>query len=168
MPQPTTRARPTSYPGYSETLPREPESAATARRLLRVALAVWGLHDLAEDGTLIVSELVSNAVQHARRESIRLTVDRPGTTRVCIGVVDFSKVPPAPKEYDAEDEGGRGLALVNELADRWGTELLPWGKRVWAECALEASECIPGSAGRDLEDIPGSNDSPGVERRRGP
>jgi anti-sigma regulatory factor (Ser/Thr protein kinase) len=135
MPQPTTRTRPTGYPGYSETLLREPESAATARSLVRVALAAWDLDALADDGALIVSELVSNTVQHARRESIRLTVDRPGVARVRIGVVDFSKVPPVPKEPDDEDEGGRGLALVNELADRWGTELLPWGKRVWAELA---------------------------------
>ncbi|MFC5957194.1 ATP-binding protein [Streptomyces pratens] len=133
MPQPATRARPTGCPGYSETLPCEPESAATARRLVRVALAVWGLDDLADDGALIVSELVSNAVRHARRESIRLTVDRPGAARVRIGVVDFSRVPPAVKEPDDEGEGGRGLVLVNELAVRWGTELLPWGKRVWAE-----------------------------------
>ncbi|UUN31561.1 ATP-binding protein [Streptomyces sp. FIT100] len=133
MPQPTTQARPTGCPGYSETLPREPESAAAARRLVRVALVVWGLDDLADDGALIVSELVSNAVRHARRESIRLTIDRPGAVQVCIGVVDFSKVPPAPRTSGDEDEGGRGLALVNELADRWGTELLPWGKRVWAE-----------------------------------
>ncbi|MEU1696581.1 ATP-binding protein [Streptomyces hirsutus] len=100
---------------------------------MRVALAVWGLDDLADDGALIVSELVSNAVRHARRGSIRLTVDRPGAARVCIGVVDFSKVPPVPKEPDDEDDGGRGLVLVNELAVHWGTELLPWDKRVWAE-----------------------------------
>ncbi|MET9559963.1 MULTISPECIES: ATP-binding protein [Streptomyces] len=133
MPQPTTRARPTGYPGYSETLPRQSGSAGTARRLVRVALAVWGLDDLADDGVLIVSELVSNAVQHARRESIRVSVDRPEAVRVCIGVVDFSKVPPAPRVPDGESEGGRGLALVAELADHWGSEPLPWGKRVWAE-----------------------------------
>ncbi|MBJ7905128.1 ATP-binding protein [Streptomyces sp. DSM 110735] len=39
MPQPTTRARPTGHPGYSETLPRDPKSAATARRLVRVAVS---------------------------------------------------------------------------------------------------------------------------------
>ncbi|WP_327678092.1 ATP-binding protein [Streptomyces sp. NBC_00467] len=133
MPQPTTRARPTGHPGYSETLPRKPESAATARSLVRVALAVWGLDDMAEDGALIVSELVSNAVQHARRESIRVVIDRPGAACVRIGVVDFSKLPPAPKEPDDEDEGGRGLALVAELAEDWGTDPLPWGKQVWAE-----------------------------------
>lgn len=129
----TATSRPTGHPGYSETLPREPESAATARRLVRTACAAWELEELTEDGALIVSELVSNAVQHARRESIRVVIDRPGAACVRIGVVDFSKVPPAPKEADDEDEGGRGLALLAELAENWGTDPLPWGKRVWAE-----------------------------------
>ncbi|MFE6194456.1 ATP-binding protein [Streptomyces sp. NPDC057838] len=133
MPQPTTRARRTGHPGYSETLPRQPESAAPARRLVRAACAVWRLDDLAEDGALIVSELVANAVQHARRESIRVAVDRPGAGRVRIGVVDFSKAPPVRKASGPEHEGGRGLALVTKLADAWGSEPLPWGKRVWAE-----------------------------------
>ncbi|MCC9742099.1 ATP-binding protein [Streptomyces sp. MNU89] len=133
MPQPTTRARRTGHPGYSETLPRQPESAAPARRLVRAACAAWRLDDLAEDGATIVSELVANAVQHARRDSIRVVVERPETARVRIGVVDFSKAPPVHKASGPEDEGGRGLALVSALAEDWGTEPLPWGKQVWAE-----------------------------------
>jgi len=125
--------RPTGHPGYSESLPREPESAATARRLVRVALAAWGLDDLADDGALIISELVSNAVQHARRESIRVVIDRLDEACVRLGVVDFSKVRPVRREPDPERESGRGLALVGELAETWGTEPLPWGKQVWAE-----------------------------------
>ncbi|CAM5480092.1 ATP-binding protein [Streptomyces hirsutus] len=100
--------------------------------MVRVALSVWGLDDLADDGALIISELVSNAVQHARRESIRVVIDRPGAARVRVGVVDFSKVLPS-RGPDPERESGRGLALVGELAKAWGTELLPWGNWVWAE-----------------------------------
>ncbi|GAA2045775.1 ATP-binding protein [Streptomyces cheonanensis] len=133
MPQPTSRARPTGHPGYSETLPREPESAATARRLVRISPSVWELAELAEDTALVISELVANAVQHARRESIRVTMERPETACVPAGVVDFSKAPPAPRAPDDESESGRGLALMAELAKNWGTEALPWGKRVWAE-----------------------------------
>ncbi|MGY1453751.1 ATP-binding protein [Streptomyces sp. SS8] len=133
MPQPTAQARKTGHPGYSETLPRRPESAASARRMIRAACAAWRLDDLAEDGALIVSELVSNAVQHARRNSIRVVIERPETARLRIGVVDFSKAPPVRKAPGPDDEGGRGLALMAALADRWGTEPLPWGKRVWAE-----------------------------------
>ncbi|MGA5318923.1 hypothetical protein ACPCIU_00645 [Streptomyces seoulensis] len=66
MPQPTTRARVTGFPGYSETLPRRPESAAVARRLVRAALAVWTLNELADNGALVVSELVSNAEEVGR------------------------------------------------------------------------------------------------------
>ncbi|MGW1605001.1 ATP-binding protein [Streptomyces eurythermus] len=133
MPEATTRTRGTGHPGYSETLPREPESAARARHLVRAALSAWNLSDLADDGALIVSELVTNAVQHTRRDSIRVVIDRPDRVRVRIGVVDFSKARPERKVPGLDDEGGRGLALVGELAEDWGTDPLPWGKRVWAE-----------------------------------
>ncbi|MFE5244864.1 MULTISPECIES: ATP-binding protein [unclassified Streptomyces] len=133
MPQPTTCARPTGYPGYSETLPRESESADDARRLVRVACAVWGLDELAEDGALIVSELVANAVQHARRESIRIVVDRPDAARVRVGVADLSRARPVEREADDNEEGGRGLRLVAALAADWGTDERRWGKIVWAD-----------------------------------
>lgn len=129
----TTTSRPAGHPGYSQSLPREPRSAATARRLVLAACAAWGLDELAEDGALIVSELVSNTVRHARCHSIRVTVIRPSASRVRIGVVDLSKVPPQLWAPSAEDENGRGLALVGALADDWGIDPLPWGKRVWAE-----------------------------------
>ncbi|MYR45530.1 ATP-binding protein [Streptomyces sp. SID5910] len=133
MPQPTTRTRRTGHPGYSETLPRRPESAATARRLLRTACAVWGLDALAEDGALIVSELVANAVQHARRESIRVVIDRLGAARVRVGVADFSRARPVKREADDDEEGGRGLRLVAALAADWGTDERRWGKIVWVD-----------------------------------
>ncbi|MFJ1996691.1 ATP-binding protein [Streptomyces asiaticus] len=130
---PLTIARPTGHPGYSETLPREPESAISARRLVRVALTAWRLEELAEVAALIASELVTNAVKHAQSNYIRVTVTRPEASRVRIGVVDKSKRHPVPRESSAEDESGRGLALVAALAEDWGTDPLPWGKRVWAE-----------------------------------
>jgi len=135
MPQRTTRERPNGCPRHSKTLPREPESAAIARRLVRAALADWGLESLADDGTVIVSELVTNAIQHARRESIRVTVEWADAECVRVGVVDFSQAPPVKRASALEDERGRGLALVDELAEAWGTQLLPWGKRVWADLA---------------------------------
>ncbi|MBM9618015.1 ATP-binding protein [Streptomyces zhihengii] len=135
MPRTTTRVRPTGPPGYSRTLRREPESAASARRLVRTALSAWGLADLADGAALIVSELVSNAVRHGRRESIRVFVERPGPSRVRVGVVDFSHRLPRRGECEARSEGGRGLAIVEALAENWGVERLSWGKRVWAELA---------------------------------
>ncbi|WP_299531140.1 ATP-binding protein [uncultured Streptomyces sp.] len=125
--------RPTGHPGYTETLPREPGSAGTARRLVRFALSVWGLEALADDGALIVTELVANSVQHARRDSIRVTVERPEADRVRVAVVDLSPRHPVRRHSGPEDESGRGLTLVECLAADWGSDPLPWGKQVWAD-----------------------------------
>lgn len=128
----TTTSRPTGHPGYSETLPREPESAATARRLVRDACAAWWLESLADDAALVVSELVANAVQHARRESIRVRVERTAPATVVVVVSDFDRRPPVPRAPHDEDEDGRGLALVEVLAADWGADQRRWGKVVWA------------------------------------
>ncbi|MEU6483674.1 ATP-binding protein [Streptomyces sp. NPDC046887] len=133
MPQLTIRACRVGHPGYSEKLPRQPESAAAARRLLRTACAVWALDDLAEDGTLIVSELVANAVRHARRESIRVVVERTAPRTVRVAVADFSHVRPELRTPKDDEEGGRGLALVAVMAADWGTDMRRWGKIVWAD-----------------------------------
>ncbi|MGW4298353.1 ATP-binding protein [Streptomyces sp. NPDC004376] len=129
----TTTPRPTGHPGYSETLPRQPESAAVARRLVRAACTAWGLRGTAENAVLVVSELVSNAVRHARRESIRVVVERTAPRTVRVAVADLSRTLPelcTPKE---DEEGGRGLALVAALAADWGTDERHWGKVVWAD-----------------------------------
>ncbi|MFG2812335.1 ATP-binding protein [Streptomyces sp. NPDC048410] len=133
MPQPTTRARPTGHPGYSETLPREPGSAGVTRRLVRTALTAWAMHDLADDAVLVASELVTNAVQHARRRSIRVVVERITPSMVRVAVADFS--PPLPEPCTPNDcgESGRGLVVVMALATNWGTDERRWGKVVWAE-----------------------------------
>ncbi|WP_019547756.1 ATP-binding protein [Streptomyces sulphureus] len=133
MPQPATRARQSGHPRYSETLLRRPESTATARRLVHAACSVWGLNDLAEDGALLVSELVANAVQYARRDSIRVVVDRPDAARVRVGVADLSRARPVKREADNNGEGGRGLRLRAALAADWGTDEQRWGKSVWAD-----------------------------------
>lgn len=130
-------ARPTGDPGYGEVLPRTPGSAATARGLVRTALGAWRLEQLTDAATLVVSELVTNAVQHARGDAVRLVITRPGATFVRLAVVDTSKLQPVRREAGEAEEGGRGLALVGLLAARWGADPLPWGKRVWAE--LEAA-----------------------------
>lgn len=106
---------------------------ATARRLVRTALATWRLEQLADAVALVTSELVTNAVQNARSDALRVVVTRPGAAFVRVAVLDKSRTLPARCEAGEDDEGGRGLALVELLAARWGTDPLPWGKRVWAE-----------------------------------
>lgn len=128
-----TTARPSGHPGYTETLPRTAESAAVARRLVRTALAVRGMERCAEAGAVIVSELVANAVEYTDCRVIRVTVSRPASDIVRIAVVDKCRTLPALRTAEPDDERGRGLAVVEELSWRWGTDRLPWGKRVWGE-----------------------------------
>ncbi|WP_432252052.1 ATP-binding protein [Streptomyces sp. HNM1019] len=113
---------------------RVPESAEAARELVRAALVAWGQEDLIEDATLVITELVSNAVEHAPLGSIRVVVTRPSETFVRLGVVDRSRnIPYLRTDSNGDNTRGRGLLLVDALTDRWGTDRYRWGKQVWGE-----------------------------------
>ncbi|WP_275561952.1 ATP-binding protein [Streptomyces sp. 5-6(2022)] len=130
----TATPRPKGHPGYSQTMRRAPESAGVARKLVRTALAAWGQEDRIEDAALVITELVSNAVDHARLESIRVVVTRPSEKLVRLGVVDRSRnVPYVRTDSNGDNTRGRGLLLVDALTDRWGTDRYRWGKQVWGE-----------------------------------
>jgi anti-sigma regulatory factor (Ser/Thr protein kinase) len=115
-------------------LPSRPESAATARRLTQcVVLGQWALSpQIAEHAVLLVSELVGNAVRHtgARVFGLRM-MRRRGWIR--IEVRDPSRGLPCLMPVQEMDISGRGLFLVDQLADRWGVDLLPRGKTTWFE-----------------------------------
>ncbi|WP_432040997.1 ATP-binding protein [Streptomyces chartreusis] len=127
------------YPGYRLTADRVPETAREARQLARVALAVWGLNDNVEPAALVMSELVANAVRHAHGPKVRLAVHRPAVDRVYLAVTDRAPLRlPELRTPDDDDAHGRGLLLIDDLADRWGYDLLGpvrarSAKRVWAE-----------------------------------
>lgn len=74
---------------------------------------------------------MANAAKHTRGHLIRVTVSRPADDVFRTEVVDRSKMLPQRRKRDLYDERGRGLALVDSLSERWGTDLLPFGKRVW-------------------------------------
>ncbi|MFG2844736.1 ATP-binding protein [Kitasatospora sp. NPDC048296] len=115
-------------------LPSRPESGPVARKLVLDVLESWDLHPLLEAGELLTSELVSNAVRHAAGRTIGLHVSRkPGWLRVEIR--DSSRALPCMILAEAKpvNERGRGLKIVDDLADRWGADLLPRGKGVWFE-----------------------------------
>ncbi|MFJ7901562.1 ATP-binding protein [Streptomyces sp. NPDC096198] len=115
-------------------LPSRPESAARARRLAQIViLRHWGLSPrMAEDTVLLVSELVGNAVQHTGARSFGLRMHRRrGWVRV--EVRDPSRGLPCLLPVQDLDISGRGLFLVDRLADRWGVDLLPRGKTTWFE-----------------------------------
>ncbi|WP_199829688.1 ATP-binding protein [Streptomyces sp. MMG1121] len=106
-----------------------------ARRLVREAVVDWDLPDVADAAELVVSELASNAVRHARHWGFRLTIRRLAHGGVRVAVTDKSRVLPVIGISCAENVTGRGLALVDAVSQEWGIVRLPWGKRVWADVA---------------------------------
>jgi anti-sigma regulatory factor (Ser/Thr protein kinase) len=114
-----------------------PESAEAARRLTRHQLQTrWLLGpQLTDDAVLLVSELVGNAVKHTGADVFGLRIRRRrGWLR--IEVRDPSRALPCHLPVREFDVSGRGLWLVDRLADRWGVDLLPYGKCVWFELRL--------------------------------
>jgi PAS domain S-box-containing protein len=119
----------------------DPEVVGGARRFVRKTLASWQLTSLMDVAQLLVSELVSNALLHAGHPTqLRLIRDRV----LSIAVADTDARAPRVRHADADDEGGRGMHLINELAYRWGSRGTQDGKLVWLE--LE----IPMGAGSGL------------------
>ncbi|WP_405539678.1 ATP-binding protein [Streptomyces sp. NBC_00075] len=138
----STQPCPTGHHGYSETVPGLEESAEVARKLVKTALAAWHLEELTDAGTLLVSELVANAVKHTNSRLIRVVITRPSKRFVRIAVVDKSRTMPEMKTSNDDNlsTGGRGLLLIDALSDRWGTDLYRWGKRVWGELQCEVEQ----------------------------
>jgi two-component sensor histidine kinase len=99
-------------------------------------LTAW---DLKDDGRVagIVSELVSNSIRHTIEATIWVSVRRMGPGIVRVGVADRSARMPITRAEDLSAVHGRGLVLVEALSEgRWGVDLLPVGKRVWAEVSV--------------------------------
>ncbi|MEU4923843.1 SpoIIE family protein phosphatase [Streptomyces parvus] len=114
-------------------LSAEAVSVGRARELATGQLEAWGLEELVFATQLVVSELVTNAVRYAGGPlRLRLIRDR---TLVC-EVADTGHTSPHLRHSAEDDEGGRGLFIVAQLVQRWGTRYTPTGKTIWTEQAL--------------------------------
>jgi anti-sigma regulatory factor (Ser/Thr protein kinase) len=109
----------------------EPASAGPARRFISDTVVRWGCPELEEVAVLLVSELVANVALHAAGD-VDLVVTLAGN-RLRVEVHDASPALPQRKHYSSTAATGRGLALVEELADTWGAEPSGSGKQVWFE-----------------------------------
>ena len=113
------------------SFPCAPASAREARRFVESTLARADLEHLAYGATMLVSELVANAVLHTN-SAIEVVV-RPEPDRVRVEVHDGSPQLPVRKHYSNMSGTGRGLLLVESMASEWGSERTPVGKLVWFE-----------------------------------
>ncbi|MFE4174211.1 ATP-binding protein [Streptomyces sp. NPDC056909] len=142
--------KPTPNPTSNRVVLRwstDPRCVAYARMELRKALADWGLSVLEDSAVLILSELLTNAGRHARvtpEQTIETRYFRSsGALR--IEVHDASPERPQPRTPDAEASDGRGLLLVEALADEWGVaERCGQGKVVWASLSVPLVRPVTG------------------------
>lgn len=113
-----------------DDLPPDPAIVSEIRGAVVRQLAGWKLEEAVFTTELILSELLTNAIRHATGPfQVRLLRDR---MLIC-EVADTSSTSPHLRRADMTDEGGRGLFLVAQLAQRWGTRYTPRGKVIWAE-----------------------------------
>ncbi|MFE6688623.1 SpoIIE family protein phosphatase [Streptomyces sp. NPDC057743] len=112
----------------------DPREVGRARRLVAEQLTAWGLSSAVETAQLLVSEVVTNAVQHAHTERVVLRLVH--TDALLCEVSDDDHALPQLLNADADGAFGRGLRVVSHLAREWGTSRTTTGKTVWFEQPL--------------------------------
>ena len=113
-----------------------PASVHTARALVRDAVGAWGLDGLGDTAALLTSEMATNAVLHARSSFLVEVRRTPQGMRVSVS--DRSAGVPTPRRHGPTAGTGRGLAMVEQLATRWGSagSTGSYAKTVWFELAV--------------------------------
>ncbi|MER5777669.1 SpoIIE family protein phosphatase [Streptomyces sp. NPDC002039] len=118
----------------------DPAAVSPVRNACARRLADWGLEDIAFTTELILSELLTNAIRYGTEPiRVRLLYDR---SLVC-EVSDGSSTSPHLRRAEDTDEGGRGLFLVAQFAERWGTRYTARGKIIWSEQTLQDETAPP-------------------------
>ncbi|HEY3478676.1 MAG TPA: ATP-binding protein [Streptomyces sp.] len=124
----------------------DPAEVGRARRWARSRLAGSGIgadEPVAETLILLISELVTNAVVHTGCPAVlRMLFPAAPACAVRVEVADASEAPPAPRHATREETGGRGLELVDGLADRWGWQPEGAGKRIWCEVDRAEAQAV--------------------------
>jgi Histidine kinase-like ATPase domain len=131
----------TCFPGIATPAPGVDAGRVRAARDFTIAtLRWWGVAERCEDIAIVVSELLTNALRHARPASggtaagwpVQLGLLQPGNCVVC-AVADPSRAAPVPRKPEYFSETGRGLQVIAALSDRWGyTVPTDMGKVSWA------------------------------------
>ncbi len=138
-PDPGPAGRPRLQRIATRTLGADAGSVRAARDFTTATLHRWGAAERGQDIAIVVSELLTNAVRHARpgsgdawpRRPIRLGLLLPGPGVLC-AVADPSQAAPTPQAAGSLAETGRGLHIICALSDQWGYVPNGTGKVVWA------------------------------------
>ncbi|MEU0648309.1 MULTISPECIES: ATP-binding protein [Streptomyces phaeochromogenes group] len=111
--------------------PDDSAALRAARRAITRHASHWGLATIGDDATLLACELVTNVLQHSTGPASLAVIPLKGGVRV--EVHDTLPSMPARHDEDTDSTSGRGLILVEALAQSWGVEVHGAGKRVWCE-----------------------------------
>lgn len=135
-------------PRVEVTLPGLASSVPSARRFAVRSLEAWGLADVAWSVAVVVTELASNAVLHARTDFSVAVIRLADAVR--IEVTDSARTAPRVRTHGPDATTGRGLQLIAELARHWGTQPAGdgAGKTVWCELTVPAGADLPQRAAR--------------------
>ena len=127
---PSTRA-------VTRRLPARPGSVHLGRRFARQLLETWDVPTtVQESAELVVSELVTNAARHSE-DALEVSLERlPRLLRIAVTDTSHRMPPESAEPVDDDATSGRGLMLVESIADRWGVDSAGLSKRVWAEFDL--------------------------------
>ncbi|WP_326812664.1 SpoIIE family protein phosphatase [Streptomyces scopuliridis] len=113
---------------------RDPEGLRTARHMIRAAVAAWGARERSDEIELAADELITNALLHTDGGAVVTVRVLPGVERrMRVEVEDGSSALPHRRDAGYSGVSGRGLQLVEGLADEWGVESRGNGKCVWCE-----------------------------------
>ncbi|WP_406114626.1 ATP-binding protein [Kitasatospora purpeofusca] len=134
---------------HTVVLAATPKGTCLCRGIVRRQLGDWGvdssLGEPFHSALLVVAELAANAITHGRvpgrgfelHISLTTTVRRGATLRIEVSDCRGDRLPVLPPARVTDGQSGRGLVLIDVLADRWGTDLRdPGAKTVWAELDL--------------------------------
>ncbi|MFE2100657.1 SpoIIE family protein phosphatase [Streptomyces sp. NPDC059468] len=114
--------------------PGDPEALSHARHMICAAVRSWGARDRADEIELVAGELITNALMHTEGSAIvTLRVLEGSGRRLRVEVEDSSSALPRRRDAGVDGVSGRGLLLVDRLADVWGVEARGGGKCVWCE-----------------------------------
>ncbi|MFE5095710.1 SpoIIE family protein phosphatase [Streptomyces sp. NPDC056638] len=119
----------------------DPEALSSARHMIRAAVRAWGARTRADEVELAADELITNALMHTDGGAIvTIRVLTGPERRLRVDVEDRSSALPRRRDAGQAGVSGRGLMLVDRLADLWGVEPRGSGKCVWCEFVIPARE----------------------------
>jgi anti-sigma regulatory factor (Ser/Thr protein kinase) len=141
----------------------EPERIADARQQLRELLHDWASADQLDSAVLLVSEMVTNVLVHTDADALLVAevAGDPGQRRMRIEVTDGSDDLPHRRHPGELASSGRGLVLVELLADTWGVDPRGEGKSIWFEFSEAPDPRYESSEGPGAPGTPGKPGSPG-------